>query len=383
MGAVTADRPARNDAIDVLRGGVMVLMALDHARAFLGPSVDLGTAPPALYFTRWITHFCAPVFVLLAGTAAWLHGQRLASTRALSWYLLTRGCWLTLLEVTVVGFAWTFVLGPQLLILQVIWAIGMSMVVLAGLVWLPRPAIAAFAAVLLLGHNALDVVPPEAFGPLRGLWRVLHAPGRLEPFAGARWFVAYPLVPWVAVMAAGYLLGPWAARPRDERRRLFLTAGLALVVAFVVLRAANLYGDPDPWAPAASPLRTLLAFLDCEKYPPSLAFLAMTLGPALCVLAWMDRPLGPVARVVSVYGRVPLFYYVLHLYLLHGLAVVLAWPTIGAAALTRPYANGASLGYGLPAVYALWIAVVVALYPACRWFAGVKRRSTSAWMSYL
>jgi uncharacterized membrane protein len=380
---MSADRPARNDAIDVLRGGVMILMALDHARMFLGPGVDLGTAPPALYFTRWITHFCAPVFVLLAGTAAWLHGQRLQSTRALSWYLLTRGLWLALLELTVVGVGWTFTPGPQLLILQVIWAIGMSMVVLAGLVWLPRAAIAGFAAVLLLGHNALDAVAPETFGPLRGLWLVLHQPGRLEPFDGARWFVAYPLVPWVAVMAAGYLLGPWAARPRDERRRLFLGAGLALVVAFVVLRAANLYGDPDPWATATTPLRTLLAFLDCEKYPPSLAFLAMTLGPALCVLAWMDRPLGSAARAVAVYGRVPLFYYVLHLYLLHLLAVVLAWPASGAAALSRPYANGESLGYGLPAVYAFWVAVVAALYPACRWFAGVKRRSSSPWMSYL
>lgn len=296
--AVAVDRPARNDAIDLLRGGVMILMALDHARTFLGTEVDLATASPALYFTRWLTHFCAPVFVLLAGMGAWLHGQRVGSTRALSRYLVTRGLWLVLLELTVIGVAWTFTIGPQLLVFQVIWAIGVSMMVLGGLVWLPRAAVAAFAAVLLLGHNALDAVSSDALGPWRGAWLVLHEPGSLAPFPGTRWIVVYPLIPWAAVMAAGWLLGPWAARPREERRRRFLRAGVGLVVAFVALRAANLYGDPDPWATAGDPVRTLLAFLDCEKYPPSLAFLAMTLGPALCVLAWADRPLGSWARAV-------------------------------------------------------------------------------------
>ncbi len=373
----------RIEAIDVLRGGVMILMALDHTRMFVGTEVDLHTAPPALFFTRWITHFCAPVFVLLAGTAAYLHGRRLDSTRALSWYLLTRGLWLVVLEATVVKAAWIFYLGPEILVLQVIWAIGMSMVVLAGLVWLPRAAIAAFAVVLVVGHNLLDAVPAAAFGSLGWLWTLLHAPGRLAPFEGARWLVVYPLVPWIAVIAAGYLLGPWAAGPRVERRARFLRAGLLLLLGFVVLRATNLYGDPQPWTTAHGPVRTLLAFVDCQKYPPSLLFLAMTLGPALCVLAWLDRPLGPVARAVAVYGRVPLFYYVLHLLALHLLAVALAWPASGVAALTRGYIVGESLAYPLPAVYALWVMVVLALYPACHWFAGVKRRSQSPWMSYL
>jgi len=381
--AVPNPRPERNQAIDWLRGAVMILMALDHSRMFLGPAVDLRTAAPALYFTRWITHFCAPVFVLLAGTAAYLHGQRLGSTRALSRYLLTRGLWLAFLEVTVVRFVWILYFGPQILVLQVIWAIGVSMIVLAGLVWLPDYAIAAFALALIAGHNVFDSVHAAELGEWRWLWLLLHEEGRLEPFPGASWIVAYPLVPWVAVMAAGYAMGPWALLPREARRWRFRRAGMALVGVFVSLRATNLYGDPHSWTAEGGALRAVLSFLDCEKYPPSLLYLAMTLGPALCVLSWMDRPLGPWATRVAVYGRVPLLYYVLHLFLIHAAAIALAWPTLGVLALTRPFVAGEPLGRSLPAVYALWVAVVLALYPACRWFADVKRRSRGAWVSYL
>jgi len=381
--AVPKDPAARNDAIDWLRGAVMMLMALDHTRMFLGTSVDLHTAPPALYFTRWVTHFCAPVFVLLAGTAAWLHGRRLDSTGALSIYLLTRGLWLVLLEVTVVRFVWLFAIGPEIVLLQVIWAIGAAMVVLAGVVWLPRGAVVAFAATLIVGHNLLDTVAADRLPSLRWLWLLLHEPGKLEPFAGATWFVAYPLVPWVAVMVAGYVIGPWALLPRADRRARFLRAGVALTAGFVLLRATNLYGDPHPWSGEGGPVRAVLSFLDCQKYPPSLLYLCMTIGPALCALAWMDRPLGPWAARVTVFGRVPLFYYVLHILLIHLLAIALAWPAMGPAAMARPFAVGEPLGYSLPAVYAWWAAVVVVLYPPSRWFAGVKRRTRAAWMSYL
>ncbi len=376
-------RADRNQAIDWLRGAVMILMALDHSRMFVGSEVDLHSASPALYFTRWVTHFCAPVFVLLAGTAAYLHGQRLGSVRALSRYLLTRGLWLAFLEITVVRVVWMLYIGPEILVLQVIWAIGVSMVVLAGLVWLPRSAIAAFAGAVIAGHNLLDPVHAADLGAFRWLWLLVHESGRLEPFPGARWFVIYPLVPWVAVMAAGYVIGPWALLPRDVRRTRFLRVGVALIAGFVVLRAINVYGDPQPWTAAGGTLHTVLSFLDCEKYPPSLLYLAMTLGPALCVLAWMDRPLGPWAARVAVYGRVPLLYYVLHLFLIHAAAIALAWPVLGVAAVAHPFAGGEPLGYSLPAVYALWVAVVLALYPACRWFAEVKRRSQAAWVSYL
>ena len=372
-------RAERNAAIDALRGVVMILMALDHTRDFVGTSVDLATAGPALFFTRWITHYCAPVFMLLAGMAAWMHGRRLPSTAALSRWLLTRGLWLVLLEVTVVRFAWTFAVGPAFGVLQVIWAIGASMVVLAGVVRLPMPAIAAGAVAVIVGHDAFDGVRAEALGGWRWLWIVLHQPGPFAPFEGARWFLAYPLIPWIAVMAAGYALGPLAVLPRAERRRRFLALGAALVAGFVVLRASRLYGDPDPWDPA----RGLLGFLDCEKYPPSLLYLMMTLGPALVLLAALDRPLGPWGERVTVFGRVPLFYYVLHLLLIHALAIALAWPEMGSAALARVYMMEAPLRLSLPAVYACWVGVVVLLYPPSRWFAGVKRRSDAAWLSYL
>jgi uncharacterized membrane protein len=383
VGASVDVRQPRNDAIDCLRGVVMILMALDHTRIFVGPSVDLQTAAPALYFTRWITHFCAPVFVLLAGLAAYLHGRRLGSTRTLSGYLFTRGLWLAVLEITVIGAVWMAYIGPQILVLQVIWAIGASMMVLAALVWLPRGAIAAFAAIVIVGHNLLDAIHAEQLGALRWLWLLRHEEGRLTPFAGATWFVIYPLIPWVAVMAAGYVIGPWALLPPERRRPQFLRAGLALIAGFVVLRATNLYGDPHAWSAEGGALRGLLSFLDCEKYPPSLLFLAMTLGPALCVLSWLDRPLGPWASRVAIYGRVPLFYYVAHVFLIHAVAIALVWPALGGAGAIGHFVTGGGLGYPLPAVYALWAVVVLALYPACRWFAAVKRRSHAAWMSYL
>jgi uncharacterized membrane protein len=375
--------PRRNEAIDCLRGIVMILMALDHARDFLGGPVDLRTAAPPLFFTRWITHFCAPVFVLLAGMAANLHGRRLGTTSELARFLVTRGLWLVVLEVTVVRFAWTFIVGPHVVVFQVIWAIGVAMIALGALVWLPRTAIAVVAVALVAGHNVLDVLTAETFGGQRWLWLLLHEPGVLAPFEGARWFVAYPLLPWIGVMAGGYVLGAWVTLPGDERRRRFLALGVGLTVLFVVLRTIDVYGDPQPRSVDGDPVRLLLSFLDCTKYPPSLLYLAMTLGPALCLLAALDRPLGAWARPVVVYGRVPLFYYVLHILLLHALAVVLAWPSDGAGALSRQYMMNAPLGLPLPAVYVGWIAAVAALYPACRWFADVKRRSTAAWVSYL
>jgi uncharacterized membrane protein len=375
-----AGRAERNEAIDCLRGLVMILMALDHTRDFVGPPVgDLAAAGPALFFTRWITHYCAPVFVSLAGTAAWLHGRRLGSTAELSRWLATRGLWLVLLEVTVVRAAWTFQLGPAFGVLQVIWAIGASMVVLAGLVWLPMPVIATGALVVIGGHDLLDGIRADALGGFRWLWLLLHQPGPLAPFEGARWFLVYPLVPWFAVMAAGYAFGPLVALPREERRRRLWILGGAITAGFVLLRASVRYGDPHPWDPE----RGLLGFLDCEKYPPSLLYLAMTLGPALLLLAAFDRPLGAWERRVQVFGRVPLFYYVLHILLIHVIAVAVAWPSLGRAALVRPFMPSGGLGCSLPIVYAVWIAVVTILYPPSRWFAGVKRRSSAAWLSYL
>jgi uncharacterized membrane protein len=358
----------------------MVLMALDHVRDYFSNAhvdvTDLAQTTPALFLTRWVTHFCAPVFIFLAGTSAFLSRGRGKTSAELSRFLLKRGIWLVVLELTVVRFAWFFNLDYSMFALQVIWAIGMSMVVLSVLVLLPVAAVAAFGITLIATHNLFDGIAPERFGPLAWLWCVLHV--RRVP-------VLYPLVPWVGVMAAGYALGPVLLREPARRRRALLTLGLGSIAAFVVLRALNLYGDPRPWSAQASGTLTVLSFLNVTKYPPSLLFVAMTLGPAIASLPLLERAAGPVAGFFTTFGRVPLFFYVVHLYLIHALA-------IGAAYLTghdvRAFLSGffafpKEYGFALPVVYLVWVAVVAALYPACRWFAGVKRRRRDVWLSYL
>jgi uncharacterized membrane protein len=386
---------ARLDSVDLLRGVVMVLMALDHTRDYFTNIHDFDPLDPArtnlaLYLTRWVTHFCAPVFVLLAGTGAFLGGCRGKSKNALAWFLLTRGLWLVFLELTFVRFAWTFNFEVLNLSCAVIWAIGWSMVVLAVLVFLPAPAVALLGALLIAGHNLLDGVSPDAFGRLGWLWAFLHVPSLVQPIPGVYCAIPYPLVPWVGVMAVGYGLGPVMLLEPGRRRRWLLIIGTALTLAFVAVRAANGYGEPRAWSLQANGLRTLFSFLNCTKYPPSLDYLLMTLGPAIAALALFDRPPGPVGRFFQTYGRVPLFFYLLHLPLIHGLAVLLDLVRYG----WSPYASQAfygvdlkllppGYGFGLPVIYLLWLGVVLALYPACRWFAGVKRRRRDAWLSYL
>ncbi|MGH7702234.1 MAG: DUF1624 domain-containing protein, partial [Gemmatimonadales bacterium] len=379
----------RLDSVDLLRGLVMVIMALDHVRDYFnGPRfdpLDLTQTTAALFFTRWITHFCAPVFVFLAGAGAFISGDRGKPKAELSRFLVTRGLWLVALEVTVVRFAWAFNLDyGRITILQVIWAIGWSMVALAALIHLPHRAIAAFAIVMILGHNLLDPILPEVFGGhgptgygvLGWLWIVLHVP--VQP-------VFYPLIPWIGVMAAGYAFGPLLRLEAGQRRRTLLTLGVALTAGFIVLRAIDTYGDPTYWTPQRNGLFTLLSFVNTTKYPPSLLFLLMILGPAIAALALFERISGPVARFFIVFGRVPLFYYVLHLYLIH--LLVLALAALQGLEVQRfldvfiffpP-----EWGFSLPVVYLIWAAVVLTLYPACRWFAGVKQRNRSAWLSYL
>ncbi|HYC33859.1 MAG TPA: heparan-alpha-glucosaminide N-acetyltransferase domain-containing protein [Gemmatimonadales bacterium] len=383
--------PGRVGSVDMLRGLIMVLMALDHVRDYFTnvpfSPTDLTQTSTALFLTRWITHFCAPGFVFLAGTSAFFRGARGRSRGELSRYLLTRGLWLVVLELTVSRTGWMFNLDytNEPLILLVLWAIGVSMIVLAGLVWLPLPAVAAAGVVMISGHNALDGIRPEALGAWGPLWAVLHVQAAV-PLAGGRvLFVAYPLVPWIGVMAAGYAFGALFSRPADERRRLFLRLGIGLALGFLVLRAANLYGDPSPWTEQASPARTLLSFLNTTKYPPSLLFLLMTLGPAIILLPALERLSGPPARFLGTIGRVPLFYYLLHIYLIHATALAVGTlagfpPSMFLTLWARPPEGW---GYPLPVVYLVWAGVVLALYPACRWFAAVKARRRDAWLGYL
>jgi len=337
-----------------------------------------------LYATRWITHFCAPTFVLLAGVSAFLQGARGRPTGELSRRLLTRGLWLVALELTVISFGWSF--AADFLFLQVIWAIGWAMVALAALVWLPRTAVLLGGLAIVAGHNLLDPLRPEDFGALAPLWLLLHEGG---PFsvAGVQGFAAYPILPWIGVMAIGYGLGPLLLLEPRRRDVALVSVGVGAVLLFLALRGSGLYGDPNPWAAQATFGATTMDFLNTSKYPPSLLYAAMTLGPALFALPLLERLKGPPARGLLAFGSVPFFFYVLHVYLVHGLAV-LAGAASGRAApsikllFTDPSAVQ-GWGYSLPVVYGVWVLVLALLYPACAWFAAVKRRRRDWWLSYL
>jgi uncharacterized membrane protein len=376
----------RLDHVDLLRGLVMVIMVLDHVRAFFTSAhfdpTDLARTDLALFGTRWITHFCAPVFVFLAGASAWIAGTR--RTRGeLSRFLLSRGVWLVFLELTVITFAWYFTTDFALgLVAQVIWAIGVSMVALAGLTHLPRLAVAGFGAALVLGHNLFDGLAPDRFGALADLWRVLHVPGPLESLPV---FMLYPLVPWVGVMALGYAVGPWIFAQDARAGRRLAVAGAVLVAAFLLLRVLDGYGDHAHRAHEGGAALLLMSFLNTTKYPPSLLYLLMTIGPALVALAAFRRARGPLAGVLVTFGRVPFLFYVAHLYLVHALAVAAGMAQgFPASALRTVFLRlPADYGFGLPVVYAVWLGVVALLYPLCRRYAEVKARSRAWWLSYL
>lgn len=374
-----ASDPTRIESIDLLRGLVMALMALDHTRDFFGGSGvnPRDVAEPALFLTRWITHFCAPTFIFLSGLSAYLYARGRTAAE-LSRFLFVRGLWLILVEFTIVRLGWTFDLGFfHEGTAGVIWAIGASMVVLSALVYLPRWAIAAVALAMIAGHNLLDGVSAEDLGAASPAWHVLHQPGVVHLGNRVSVYVLYPLVPWIGVMAAGYLLGPVMQLEESARRRLLLGLGAALTIGFVLLRATNLYGDPAPWTVQETGLSTVLSFLNCEKYPPSLLYLMMTLGPALMLLASFDHTHGALARWLVTFGQVPFFYYVVHLYLIHALAVATGM------AMTGVLTSNPKIGLSLAGVYLVWLLVLVLLYPICRWFAGLKQRRTEWWWSYL
>src|SRR6516225_8720782 len=381
MGHLPATTAARRlETIDAVRGAVMILMALDHVRDFIHRGAmsysptDLDMTTPAVFLTRWVTHVCAPTFMLLAGVGAflWLHGGR--TRLQLSTFLVTRGLWLAALELTAMRLAYNFDLSPQHpILLGVLWALGLCMIGLALLIWLPVRVLGVLSVAVIALHNCLDGVNATQFGPAAWAWNLVHQPGALS-VAGATVVVAYPLVPWVAVMALGFCMG-----------ELFL---------LVVVRLFNAYGDPAPWTAQRSPTFTVLSFLNTVKYPPSLDFLLMTLGPAFLALAWFDRPGLKPSNPLVVFGRVPLFFFVVHFYAAHAAAALLALarygtgarafvfqpvPSMGGPAESFP----ARFGYDLWATYLVWALVVLALYPACRWFAAIKAERRDGWLSYL
>jgi uncharacterized membrane protein len=389
-GALTQDRDAarsRIDSIDLLRGFVMVVMALDHVRDFFGVGGgnvrDVGDA--GLFLTRWVTHFCAPTFILLAGVAAYLYQARGHSIRETSCFLLTRGLFLIVLELTLVRLAWRFNYDLSIFVFQVIWVLGAAMVVLAVLVHLPRWAIAAIGLAIVAGHNLLDGIRTVDFGAAGFIWAFLHQPALLRA-GGSAAYPLYSLLPWVGVMALGYALGRVMQLEPSHRRRWLLRLGAAISVGFVLLRGTNLYGDPAAWTNQDSIVSTVLSFINCEKYPASLLYLMMTLGPMLILLAVFEGARGRVADVIITIGRVPLLYYVVHLYLIHALAVLYATVTVGETAWLfagAPLQKPAGYGLSVGGLYVVWLLVVVLLYPVCRWFADLKQRRREWWWSYL
>jgi len=391
-----AGASGRLQSLDVLRGLVMVIMAIDHTRDYLHIGAmrfspeDLTQTTVLLFFTRWITHFCAPVFVFLAGTSAYLSMRR-KDPAAVSRFLWTRGLWLVIVEMTLVHVAIFFNLSYTYILWQVIWTIGWSMIALSVLRRLPWGALLTLSLVTIAGHNLLDDLRPEQFGSLEWLWKMLHAPPSFIQLGdGHSALVAYQLVPWVAVMSAGYCFGR-VMESGAERRRLLFALGGTLTAGFLILRTVNGYGDPSRWMSQSSLLRTGLDFLRTTKYPPSLDFLLMTLGPAIMSLGLIDRVSLRPANPLLVFGRVPLFFYIVHWYVLHAAALVLAWTRYGRFDFifdvppSLPISRGypADYGYDLWVVYLTWAAVVCALYFVCRWYAGVKARNRSPLLSYL
>src|SRR5262245_44530643 len=373
----------------------MIIMALDHVRDFFGGTgvspTNLATTTVPLFFTRWITHICAPVFFLLTGTGAYFAGRR-RTAAGLARFLVTRGLWLLVLDAVVLrSFAFQFNVDYRVTVLNVLWAIGWTMIVLAALVRLRPAVVLAFGAVMIATHNLLDPIRPAAFGSFAPLWTLLHVQGVLVNAPGHIVLSAYPLIPWIGVTAVGFGLGPIFDWAPERRQRLLVRTGMALTIAFVVLRWLNVYGDPSRWSVQPSPGMTLVSFLNVTKYPPSLLFLLMTLGPALILLRAADGPAPRRLRPVLTFGAVPMFYFIVHIFAIHALAVAVSAARYGAVhwmfespALAHfPFSEPPGWPLPLPLIYAIWIALVVALYPLCRWYAGVKAQGGRPWLSYL
>ncbi len=392
----------RIESIDIVRGIVMVIMALDHVRDYfhIGANLDdplnLDTTSPALYFTRWITHFCAPVFVFLSGSSVYLQSLR-KTKKELSAFLIKRGLWLILAEFIIISFGWTFNPFYNIVPLQVIWAIGISMFILGLLILirLPYKLILIIGLALVLGHNLLDI-PEAAPGFKAGfLWNLFHS-GVFTTYEFAHNHYAmlvYPFVPWTGLMMLGYCTGIFftVKFSVEQRRKILTRMGWGLILFFVALRFSNVYGDPVDWTIQKNSFYSFLSFIKVNKYPPSLLYMCITIGPALLLLAYMEKIKNRFTNIMIVYGRTAFFYYIIHIYLIHVLAAICFF------ARGHSFADAANVGekfpflfiapgegYNLWIVYAVWIAVVIALYPLCRWYDTYKTNHKEKWwLSYL
>ena len=380
----------RIHSVDILRGVVMVIMALDHTRDFLHFNIDptnLQTTTPILFFTRWITHFCAPVFVFLSGTSAFLSGRR-KTKKQLSSFLLKRGIWLIVIELTVFNLFLTFDITFGFLAIEVLSVIGFSMIILAGVIYLPLRAIFFIGLIIVCAHNLLDAFdylkPTET--PL--WWGFLHQQS-LFPYDHNRLFaILYPLLPWPGVMMLGYCLGSLYKKEFDAKRRqkILLSTGILITLFFITLRFTNVYGDPSEWHRQNTFVFTILSFLNTTKYPASLLFLSMTLGPAIILLSLFDRSKGKWSNIVSVYGRVPFFYFLVHFFIIHIICMILFFAnghTLSEANTGFLHFKSPNDGLPLGIVYLIWIAVVVVMYPLCKRYDQLKSSHKKWWLSYL
>ncbi len=390
----------RIQSVDALRGAIMIVMAIDHIRDYVARSAqlfsptDLTRTTPAIFFTRWITHFCAPVFVLTAGLGAYFWMTRgHHSKSALSRLLASRGLWLIVLEITILRVVFfsqiSYTASPVILI--ILWAIGVSMIALAALIHLPTRVVAAISIAIIALHNLLDPISADRFGRMAWVWDILHQQGVIAVH-GVTFVTGYPVLPWIGVIALGYSLGSVFEWDANRRQKFLTRVGLALTAAFIIVRAINIYGDPQRWAHQQSAVFTVLSFLNVTKYPPSLDFLLMTLGPALFAMAFLEKYDFKFTNPLIVFGRVPFLYYGTHLFLAHLIEIVMNFVRYGAKPflLLAPPSMGSpaelfppDFGFPLWTVYAVWIVVLVMLYPMCLWFARLKQRRHDWWLTYL
>jgi uncharacterized membrane protein len=386
----------RIDSIDLLRGLIMIIMALDHTRdffhkaAWIDEPTNLATTTPILFFTRWITHLCAPIFVFLAGAGAYFQSLR-KSKKQLSDFLIKRGLWLLFIEIVVINFAFSFDVHYTMIALQTIWSIGISMIVLGLMVWLPFRAILAIGFIIVFGHNALDFYERNLKASPGWWYDLLHHQGFYKLWGNHNLLILYPFLSWSGLMMLGYCFGKlYLQSEGDKRKKALLWLGFGVIAFFVVLRYTNKYGDPDPWSTQKSSVFTFLSFMNVHKYPPSLLYMCATVGIGILFLAFAGNVKNRVTKFITVYGRVPFFYYVLHFLLIHLIS------SICYLARGHTFAEGLKPtglptlfvapgeGYSLFTVYIIWICVVLSLYPVCKWFSDYKQRHREKWwLSYL
>ena len=386
----------RIESIDMLRGIVMIIMALDHVRDFFHSGaltddpLNLMTTTPELYFTRWITHFCAPVFVFLTGTSAYLQASR-KSKKELSLFLIKRGLWLIIAELIIINLIFSFDITYSQIALTVIWAIGISMLILGLLIWLPFKLLIVIGFIIVLGHNSLDFYERANPGPHHFMYNLLHSFG-FHPLSDKHaLLVMYPFLPWTGLMILGYCLGKVLLNTNEAYRRKFLIiTGLSAIALFIILRFINVYGNPFPWSEQRTPFYSFLSFINTHKYPPSLFYMCMTIGPSLLFIAFWGNIQNGFSRIVSVYGRVPFFYYILHFFIIHLVATIVFFIRghSFAEGVNDPnaFANfvKAGEGFSLGVTYLIWLALVILLYPLCKWYDSYKMNHKEKWwLSYL